>query len=265
MSLHRNRKAFTLTELLVVISIMAVLAGLLLPALMNAQDEAKVAKCFNNLKQFGIAIESYRGDYSAEYPFWLSSTHVHEVPEMFVCPMDSSKGAEGSRPDWIIGASQYAETNDMPVASFSTADSGPASREGSINYYFSNFSAGLSGNNRLTEDYRNDILKGEVKGCSYLYEFNREIVSWGLSGSNTGYGWPIAEKPTWLKAKMHESEADGLKERRAFIPVIRCFWHIPDDNGGQIAADAEQTRKNVPALRYDSRVDMCYPTEWWRD
>ncbi|MHC4873415.1 MAG: type II secretion system protein, partial [Planctomycetota bacterium] len=56
----RYRRAFTLTELLVVISIIAVLAGLILPALQNAQDEAKVASCINNLRQVMLGMEVYR-------------------------------------------------------------------------------------------------------------------------------------------------------------------------------------------------------------
>jgi prepilin-type N-terminal cleavage/methylation domain-containing protein/prepilin-type processing-associated H-X9-DG protein len=68
MSKIGTQKAFTLIELLVVVAIIAILIGILLPALTRAKQQAIKAACSANLRQIGMGIDMYRQNSADKYP-----------------------------------------------------------------------------------------------------------------------------------------------------------------------------------------------------
>ena len=112
---EKKRKDFTLIELLVVIAVIAILAGMLLPALGSARNKGVGASCLSRLKQIGTADAMYAADFDFYAPIKVSMIKTDLVRERHYkrdirlytgrlsdpLYQESRPGSDGTKPDFL--------------------------------------------------------------------------------------------------------------------------------------------------------------------
>lgn len=108
--MSRRRIAFTLIELLVVIAIIAVLIGLLLPAIQKVREAASRMKCGNNLKQLALGMHNYESSFKLFPPIQLpiAPTRGWAVPLLPFIEQDSVYKSYNLTKDWFDPLNQFA-------------------------------------------------------------------------------------------------------------------------------------------------------------
>ncbi len=230
---RQRRSRFTLIELLVVIAIIAILSGMLLPALARARDKARETHCMNNLSQVGKAIIIYRDSFNERMPPWLSRL----VPDylgtrqVLQCHSDSNKKGTALN-NW----DPHPEDNNQ----FTTAYDRP-------------------GNTGINVDPVN--LGGNL-GVSYFYEFSDARCTWGLDTQYMPAGTHPTDPYTWAELKFAQLKYGGSKEQdktaydETMFPMVRCFFHIRKK--GSAAGD-----ERAPVLNIAYAGNFLYSRRKW--
>ena len=98
--MKRSHEGFTTLELLVVLGVVVVLAGLMLPALSAAKERARLVNCFSNQRQLAAAFGSYASDWDGVLPRWWTPDGG---------PRNSTLGLQRGERDWAVDTLPYVQ------------------------------------------------------------------------------------------------------------------------------------------------------------
>jgi prepilin-type N-terminal cleavage/methylation domain-containing protein/prepilin-type processing-associated H-X9-DG protein len=231
----RRRAAFTLVELLVVITIIGMLMALLLPAVGSARESARRAQCQNNLRQIGIAAQAFQADFNAFPGYYspatsstntvFSATNTTTVPTSWPLtlarylerqdywaawtnpsqPLWSSASGVGPYWDLMVCPSNPPISTQGPylayVANVGCFDDNPSVKQLTANQPDGICFDQTKGGPKINSDY---LTNG--KGSAYTLLFSENtlgIISGSLatqSAAGTGWMQPVSGNATGLNA-----------------------------------------------------------------
>jgi prepilin-type N-terminal cleavage/methylation domain-containing protein len=163
MSRPTPRRAFTLVELLVVISIIALLISMLLPALARAREQGRRIVCAGNLRGIGQAMTMYATDSKG----WLP-TEPRNLPLYFAPPMYPTLG-----PDYAVGSPMYVNN---------AGNAGTWSPRGGCTTLYRGLAPYIGDNSKIFYcPSTNFVWGGQVWNWKYLHTFLENDTTSGLS------------------------------------------------------------------------------------
>jgi prepilin-type N-terminal cleavage/methylation domain-containing protein len=226
-----HRKAFTLIELLVVIAIIAILIGLLLPAVQKVREAAARAQCQNNMKQIGLAVHNFAGTNHQRLPNML----YHQPG---IVPAGSTSPVQINNINVFFSMLPYVEQAALYKASLSgiLASTGlpTTTTTGTPPYVYANTYDCQATPGVINSHVRLVVVK------TYQCPADYGIASTGLSRHTTGWAacsyaanWQLfSTPPTGFSSSLKiDTIRDGTSQTVMFAERLASCQRVQDTSG----------------------------------
>jgi len=240
--MSRLRRGFTLIELLVVIAIIAVLIGLLLPAVQSAREAARRIQCVNNLKQFGLALHNYHqavgsfpmmaaiaySDVGVQTNWGTFGAHAYLLPYIEQGPLynacNFSLACYPRTPQYSDLTWNNLTVWETKVAGFMCPSDNYVGIE-NYNNYFGNFGTGTdpssSDTNGLFANQAAYSIANITDGTSNTIAATEMLVgaggTWSETQDTSSFSGPV-QKYRWYKSGL--SNPTLLRDARTNMPAV---------------------------------------------
>ncbi|MCX7804064.1 MAG: type II secretion system GspH family protein [Planctomycetota bacterium] len=243
---RRGREGgYTLTEILVVIMIAGILAGLLLPSFAEARRESKISECHHNLQQIYKALFMWDMDHDRNRENYIDRlTNLQEEKyiggdRVFLCPLDRYAGRQGGYPDGTKdGPLKFSENDERPTGpgmaycSYMYEFSGAACRDES--YWLG--AEGLCFPKSIPAGKEKEAVDSNGDGkLSWA-----EIKSWQLE-----YGDQYLLDYGQMETDALDPSQETVPYDRHWFPILRCFWHETVENINTTGTDISRNRRGA--------------------
>ena len=206
----KKRCYFNLVEMIVIIGIIGILAGLTFPIVGHVKEKGKRTTCMNNLRQLQVGVSIFRANRKDRYPDWLSNLYNKEMKKsakVYLCPNDPKDGVKSAnRGKNMFNYAEMSSTFDAPGTNTASGQKAPSDIEGLHVSYAYEFCGGIWPSSWPTESYE-DVVVTPKNGDSW-----QKVKSDLLKGCRA-----------------------SKKSIDARLPMIRCSWHAEGKGADSMA------------------------------